>query len=72
MSSTTTLPDAINSLFLPSTRNHYTRASYIFVMGHIIPVLVSMMVPNDPFWDGYRTTISAFAIYASSVSIMFT
>lgn len=72
MSQTTTLPDAINSLFMPNTRTHYSQASNIFIFGHIIPMLVSMMVPNDPFWEGYRTSYSAFAIYGSSFLIIAT
>lgn len=33
------LADAINALFKPRTRKHYTKTSTIFLLGHVVPVL---------------------------------
>lgn len=54
-------------MFKSESENHFSRLSFVFLFGHILPLIVQIFVYNDPHDENFRTTSAAGAIYIAAI-----
>ena len=67
-----TISDAIASLYVRETDKYFNTISYIYLFGHIVPLLMQVSLQNDSHLENFRTSGTAAIIYIAAVVSMIT